>query len=461
MKRRLAALMAVACLALSAPLGTPVFAQEAEEGGGRRGPAPFGPVASPAFRTTYVRLGREGDGLLYEPTTISAKTRIGIVFSHPGDNNFNAAIGREMASRGYRVVNVNFRGNSEQFADQRLPTISEGVRYLRSLPGVQKVLVAGHSGGGREMALYENVAENGVAACNGPEKLLPCSYPGLDKLQKPDGVIFLDPPAGAFHNTSSIDPAVDSEGGKRNPALDMFTAANGYDAEGKKAKYSADFAKRFYAGQAARANQVIDAALARVKVIAAGGGRYADDEPMVIPGMGINAVGARLYQPDVSFATHSKKPHLLLKADGSEATQIIQSVRPPSGGNAIRSLNTLYVMSDNTTVKQFLSHTAIRLLPNYSITADDIVGVDWRSSIDSAPGNAEGIRQPALVMTMSCHYLIVPGEALFDHLASKDKTYVSVEGATHGFSPCKPEYGNTTKRTFDYVDRWLSQAGRF
>jgi hypothetical protein len=37
----------------------------------------------------------------------------------------------------------------------------------------------------------------------------------------------------------------------------------------------------------------------------------------------------------------------------------------------------------------------------------------------------------------------------------------AVEGATHGFAPCKPEYGNTTKRTFDYLDSWLSKPGRF
>jgi hypothetical protein len=38
---------------------------------------------------------------------------------------------------------------------------------------------------------------------------------------------------------------------------------------------------------------------------------------------------------------------------------------------------------------------------------------------------------------------------------------VFVEGATHGFTPCRPEYGDTLSRTFDYVDAWLKQAGRF
>lgn len=46
---------------------------------------------------------------------------------------------------------------------------------------------------------------------------------------------------------------------------------------------------------------------------------------------------------------------------------------------------------------------------------------------------------------MGCHYLIVPGEIIFDHLASKDKTYASVEGA----------------RTFDFVNEWLKKEGRF
>ncbi len=37
----------------------------------------------------------------------------------------------------------------------------------------------------------------------------------------------------------------------------------------------------------------------------------------------------RLYQTDTAFAAHTKAPHLLLKADGTRAEQIIQSVRSP------------------------------------------------------------------------------------------------------------------------------------
>jgi hypothetical protein len=56
---------------------------------------------------------------------------------------------------------------------------------------------------------------------------------------------------------------------------------------------------------------------------------------------------------------------------------------------------------------------------------------------------------------------MVHGEVLYDHLASKDKTFAAVEGAAHNFNPCKPEYGDTEKRTFDFVDSWLAKPGRF
>lgn len=118
-------------------------------------------------------------------------------------------------------------------------------------------------------------------------------------------------------------------------------------------------------------------------------------------------------------------------------------------------------MSQNLTVRDFLAHSAIRTKPDYAITADDITGVDWASATTSTPANAEGITVPALVQANSCHYLIVPDEIIFNHLASKDKTLAFVEGAVHGFTPCKPEYGDTVKRAFDNVDNWLSKPGRF
>ena len=50
--------------------------------------------------------------------------------------------------------------------------------------------------------------------------------------------------------------------------------------------------------------------------------------------------------------------------------------------------------------------------------------------------------------------------SIFNHFAARDKQFVLVEGATHGFTPCRPEYGDTLGRRFDDVDAWLTKAGR-
>jgi pimeloyl-ACP methyl ester carboxylesterase len=439
-----------------APTGAP-----GGEGGMPGKGSPSGPVVGDLFRTQYIRLGSNtAEGLLYEPTHPGAHARIGLVYSHPESNNFNSPIGRELSSRGYRVLMVNYRGvdtGPESFA----PSISRGIEYVRNLAGVQKVLVIGHSGGGHLLSFYENVAEHGAAACQDKQKIYPCEGKHLNDLAKPDGIVFLDAALGAVHRMSSLDPAANDKDRKRDPALDMFEPANGYDVAAKHASYSADFAKRFYAAQAARNARILQRALENLHALEQGTAQFTDDVPFTIAGMSTTQAGARLYQPDISILAHTKSPHMLLKADGSKPVGIVPSVRPPSGMQYAAALGSLNVMSDNTTVRRFLAADAIRTTPAYAFTADDILGVEWTSSMGSAPGNAEGITVPALVMVMTCHYLVVPGEIIFDHLASKDKTFVGVEGAVHEFTPCKPEYGDTVKRLFDYVDSWLSQPGRF
>ena len=441
---------------------TTIQAQEEGPQGGRRGPGPVGPIQTEKYRTVFVRLGNQGEGLLYDPIATAKPTAL--IFIHPDRNNFTAPLGPQMASRGYRVLMINYRGDPtfrEADQDEYLPTMSLGVTYLHSLSGVQHVVLTGHSGGGHLVTLYGNISEHGSAACKDADKLYPCTTPGLDNLAKLDGVAIIDSTLGAFHAMSSVDPAVEGNNNHRNPDLDMFIAANGYDPAGKKGTYSPAFAKKFYAAQAARNAKIVADAQGRLKAIQDGTSDFSDDEPFVVEGMGDQGSGARLYQPDPSFQSHTKAPHLLLKADGTDVMTVIQSVRPPVGqrtGNALKSLS---VMTQNTTVKRFLATSATRTTADYAMTADDIVGVDWHSSFNLSPGNTEGISVPALVLTMSCHYLIVPGEIMFNHLASKDKTYASVEGATHGFSPCDPKYGDTTKRTFDYLDTWLSKPGRF
>lgn len=302
------------------------------QGGGKPSSAPS---------TTYVRLGGRGeaaaDAVLYEPGTASPKNGIALMFGHPSESNFNHPSACEMARRGYRILMVNQQDGREA-SDTYAPAYSTAIKYLRRLPGVENVVVITHSGGGHGMAFYQNVAENGPKACSGPEKIYPCRPALTTGLEKADGLILLDSTLGAFHQASSVDPAVDSATpSRRGSELDMFDSRNGYDPANRRASYSAEFSRRFYEAQAARNATLLAAARARLAAIEKGEGPYSDDEPFVVPGMGINATGARPYQPDVRFVSRTRAPHPLLKADGTTPSEIVRSVRPPSaGGRASR-----------------------------------------------------------------------------------------------------------------------------
>jgi pimeloyl-ACP methyl ester carboxylesterase len=372
---------------------------------------------------------------------------------------FGTPLATELASRGYRMLWVTPWTMDENPFDG-VPELSKGISYMRSLPGVERVVVIGHSGGGRLVSFYANVALNGPAACQRPELLYPCKTEEASGLAKLDGLILMDSSAGTINTVSSVDPAYEGDS-RTNGDLDMYAAANGYDAATGAAKYPEDFQKRFYAAQAARNTRLIDGAVAQLKLLDQGKSLYIGDAPMVIPGAVNNVNGTSLHHTDRTLWAHTKRPHTLLKADGSKPEIIVPIVAPPAGKENIRQSGSLYFGSLNYTVRHFLANDAIRTTKDFAITADDIVGVDWKSSLRSSPGNAEGITVPTLVMTMTCNLLVVPDEIIYDHLGAKDKTFAAVEGALHGFTPCRPEYGDTMKRAFDFVDNWLSKPGRF
>jgi pimeloyl-ACP methyl ester carboxylesterase len=412
-------------------------------------------------KMTFVNLSNSANAVIAEPpATDPARSRIAILIAHPERlNTFNYFLGRELSKRGYRTMMMNYYGR-EQTYEEFLAPLAAAVRALRTLPGVEKVVFAGHSTGGAEFTFYQDVAENGAKACQGPERVYPCRGNTLANLPKADAIMMLDINIGAPLRTISLDPAVDSRRPRdRNPELDMFSSRNGFGPEGRTATYTADFTRRFFAAQRARNVQVIGEALARLAKIEKGEGEYKDDEPFVVAGSSLQVNGARLDLADRRLLSKTRAPHPFLKADGTTATDIVPSVL----GGAARAEDTgrLDLTTQVTTVRHYLSFLAMRTTPDYALTDNNITGIEWRSSANSAPGNIEGITAPTLVMAGTCAAHLVPSEITFDHAAAKDKQFVAVEGADHDFQPCQPQYGDTAKRAFDYVDGWLTKPGRF
>lgn len=437
-----------------------VAAQEIPPEGAGGARTAIGPVKTDLYQANYVQLGdRRADGLLYEPARLGPNARVALVYTFPRAT-FDASAPAEMAKRGYRALLVTPYTEDESPFDGVAET-SKAITYMRSLPGVERVVIVGHSGGGRLMAFYANIALNGPKACQNPEMLYPCKTEQASGLAKPDGLVLLDPSPGAINPSSAVDPAYDANNRRTRTELDMYNPANGFDPNTGAAKYSAEFQKKFYAAQSERNMQIIDKAVARLKLIEQGKGRFKGDEPLLVVGTVNGGNAARLYHPDVSLQARTKQPHMLLKADGTRPEVIVNSVRPASGARDVRNVGSLSFWTINTTVKHFLANDAIRTTRDFAVTADDIVGVDWKSSLRSTPHNASGITIPTLVMAMSCYYFVTTSEIIYDRIPAQDKTYVAVEGALHGFTPCKPEYGNTVQRTFDFVDGWLAKAGRF
>ena len=414
-----------------------------------------------AMKRVFVPLSNNANAVLLERVNPDpARSHIAILVTHPGHiNNFNYFLGPALARYGYRVMLLNYYGPQDSFYEFIRP-IAEAITALRALPGVEKVVLAGHSAGGPELTAYEDIAEHGASACQAPEVTYKCVGSDFADLPRADGLMLLDSAAGAPERTDALDPSIDREHPNvRNPALDMYDPRNGYDPATHGARYSAGFLKRYYAAVAARSARLIREAQSKLRRIEQGRAKYKDDDPFIVPGSTVQINGSRPQLADILLLAHSRHPHLLLKANGTRAVQIIHQDFAPEANPAV--LDRLHVTTLDTTVIHYLSFQGLRVDPDYHLTSDDVIGVHWRSTLNSIEGNVQGIRIPTLVISGTCAPHVVYLEIAYEKSAARDKQFAAVQGANHMFGACRSQYGDTFDRAFDYVDGWLRKPGRF
>jgi hypothetical protein len=185
------------------------------------------------------------------PTTDAlGRAHIGIIVIHPNSRYINHATCGPLAQRGFTMfcTNSEFSGRDLEYYgyEQHAPGIRSSINYLKNiaatseLPAVTKVLLLGSSMGAPLVLFYQNVAENGPGACQGPEKIIPCDDTNQHNLPKADGVLLRDAHLGdALATFTYVDPAVHNTACEpRNPAFDMFAEANGFDLATESATYS-------------------------------------------------------------------------------------------------------------------------------------------------------------------------------------------------------------------------------
>lgn len=418
------------------------------------------PDAGVPVKVTFVRLGNNANAIITEPVTPDpVRSKIGVVVSHPERiNNFNYFIGRGLSQRGYRVMAINYYGPETSFYELLAP-MGAGVKAMKAFPGVEKVVLAGHSTGAAEVSLYQDVAENGAKACTRPERIYKCDPKLAEGLVKADAFMILDGNSGGPERMLGSNPAFDPHDAKAyNEALDLFSPKNGYNPATGGANYSPEFLKRYFAATAARVNGVIDENLARLAAVEKGQAGFTRDDQAVVEGRGVFSNASKPELAYIGLLSRTHGAHPLLKADGTRPVQIIPLVKEPATRPA--AYGKLDAEPELRTVRSYLSTAAVRLNPDYRWTADNIYGVEWHSNASSLQGSIAGIRAPTLVMAATCTAHLVLLEIAYDRSPAADKEFLGVEGANHGFNPCKPEYGDTFNRTFDYVDSWLMKPGR-
>jgi hypothetical protein len=406
----------------------------------------------------FIQLG-QAKGALYKPDNGKAP-HVAVLIAHRS-GNFMSHIGtRELAKRGFMVLGLNTRFENNEpnviFEDIALD-IKAGVEFLRKQPGITKVVLFGHSGGGSTMTFYQAVAEKGPFASQGKNKVVQGDSQKLKGLPPADGVILADAHPGTSVNfLRALDGMLTDEENpmKLDPSLDPFSPSSGYKADGPFA-YTQVFKQAYHKAQSDRMNKLIDKALDLRKKMSEGKSVYNDNDIFLV----LRATGGGLKSRDLSIHDSTVQPRRLLKNDGTVVTQIIRSVREPevqntsvgAGRNGL-SFNTTRVF----TVQSFLSTIAIR-------STNSIDGINWDSSNNSVSNNVQNITVPLLVTAMGGYSFIRDSEIHFENAASADKEFIVAEGANHNMEPLHPSkgdpgmYSNVTRNYFDYVAQWINK----
>lgn len=418
-------------------------------------------------RDTFVQLGGGMNfqrGILYEPEIPVEKSRIGVIILHADADYSTWNICGELAKRGYRTLGSSVSDRASTL-DAKLLDIRRCVEFFRAYPGVDKVILMGHSGGATLMTAYQRAAENGIASLQGDDMLVKLSL--KEELPAADGIMCLDSNWGNGSMTLfSIDPAIlsDDNGMNQNPEFDYFTEESGYTGDNT-TRYTPAFREKYFKAQAKRNNEIVRRALARLNAIEAHQGNYLDDEPFNIAGANQIHPCNRLFPQDPHLLGHTKEAYDLLHADGTITHEIIHSLRNSHVGHSPSALFGLG--SAIGTVKVFLTEHAVLATEEYGLHEDGVSGVDWDHTYNCPPGNVKFISAPLLCMGMTGSYEYLAAEVIYQNASSRDKSIAFVEGATHNFDANKEvekfpgQFGDTEKLLFDHVDKWLSAGGRF
>ncbi|MGV9867158.1 alpha/beta hydrolase family protein [Rhodococcus koreensis] len=188
-------------------------------------------------------------GFYYSPA--EARPKVAFIASHQNVDFSEHYLGQLLAQRGFGFLgwNTRFRGDESHFlTDHAIADIGAGMRWLRDVAHVERIVLLGNSGGGSLMATYQSQA-HGITLEPAPGLKL---SRGLDDLPTGDLFVALAAHPGRAHLFSStMDPSVvdETDPVAIDPQLDMYNPNNGPG-------YSNEFQQRYREAQIARNRRI-------------------------------------------------------------------------------------------------------------------------------------------------------------------------------------------------------------
>ncbi len=398
------------------------------------------------------RSGNGGTGLaVYKPTEKTKYDKVAVVAVHgSGYMAFSPMI--EMAHYGFTAAGIAPRKRN---IDGWLSEINQCLKFIKAMPGIEKIVLMGHSQGGCMTSAYQYIAENGTARFKNTRRLV--EFPDVEPLLPADGLMLIDANYGIM-SVLALDPAVRTlnNGYARIPELDIFNPENGYIPGGS--HYTKEFISRFQKAQIKMYKDLLAYAQERREAIRNGRGKFADDEPIVIPGGAGGSSNNKPFCMDVSLLGRTSQPRPLLHPDGSVTdNKIVYTVRTPK--DSIHS--SVYNRGASVTTVNTLLANEVKLDDDFGYDECTMWGADGVFNPLSTRENVKHIHVPLLCQGNTASHEFVNTEFNYMAAVSEDKEIIMSEGSCHDFGPVNDSYGDTHAVTTNYFAQWLAKPGRF
>jgi dienelactone hydrolase len=368
-----------------------------------------------AFKDTYG--GMEGMVFLecHQLVPKGLESDTVVIFSHPVGGGAYLPLVTELAKQGNHVIYANsrYRGNDSALIMEKVALdLAAAIRHARERLGYARIVLGGWSGGGALALFYQQQA---VAPS---VRATPAGDPPdltAEGFEPADAVLLLAAhPSRHRVLRDCIDPSIvdESEPRARDVELNLYDAANP-----NQPPYDAEFLACYRVAQAARVRRITSEVRVRLDALR-GEGRPHDEHAFVVHG---TLADPRVLDPSVD--PNDRAPGISFLGD----PRLVND--GPVG------------LARFCTLRSWLSQ--------------------W--SFDDA--NADGVRAatvvsvPALVVSNSADNVCTPGytRALYDALASSDKSQLTIAGANHYY--IGEDQRPLLERSASACTSWLAERG--